>query len=56
MSWVKKYGSEELNAWFAVNGRHTLASFRYGMFGWSSDDKASYRNRTQGWEHANRLC
>lgn len=54
VSRVKKYGSEELNAWFAVNGRHTLASFRYGMFGWDSDFKASYRNRTQGWEHANR--
>jgi hypothetical protein len=55
VSRVKKYGSEELNAWFAVNGRHTLASFRYGMFGWASDYKASYRNRTQGWEHANRI-
>lgn len=54
VSRVKKYGSEELNAWFAVNGRHTLASFRYGMFGWSSDYDASYRNRTQGWEHAHR--
>ena len=55
VSRVKKYGSEELNAWFAVNGRHTLGSFRYAMFGWDSDFKASYRNRTQGWEHANRV-
>ncbi|MUK01814.1 hypothetical protein GM708_07615 [Vibrio cholerae] len=46
VSRVKKYGSEELNAWFAVNGRQSLASFRYGMFGWDSDFKASYRNRT----------
>ena len=54
VSRAKKYGTEELQSWFAVNGRNTLASFRYGMFGWSSDYDASYRNRTQGWDHAHR--
>ena len=41
VSRVKKYGSEELQSWFANNGRQTLGAFRHGLFGWSSDAKAA---------------
>lgn len=41
VSRVKKYGSEELQSWFANNGRETLGSFRHGLFGWGSDAKAA---------------
>ena len=54
VSRAKKYGTEELQSWFAVNGRHTLGSFRYALFGWASDNAASRRNRMEGWEHASR--
>lgn len=48
---VKKYGSEELQAWFAANGRHTLGSFRHGMFGWASDHKAARTAKNKGFEN-----
>lgn len=51
VSRVKKYGSEELQSWFARNGRHTLGSFRHGLFGWSSDAKAAKRVRLEGFEN-----
>lgn len=51
VSRAKKYGSEELQAWFAANGRHTLASYRHVLFGWNSDRKAANNVRTEGFEH-----
>lgn len=48
---VKKYGSEELQAWFAKNGRHTLGSFRHAMFNWASDAKAARNARLEGFEN-----
>lgn len=51
VSRVKKYGSEELQSWFARNGRHTLSSFRHGLFGWNSDAKAAKRVEMEGFEH-----
>ncbi|MFK0004989.1 hypothetical protein [Paenarthrobacter sp. NPDC090522] len=51
VSRVKKYGSEELQAWFAANGRHTLGSFRHAMFGWASDAKAARNARLEGFEN-----
>lgn len=51
VSRVKKYGSEELQSWFARNGRQTLASFRHGLFGWSSDAGAARRVRLEGFEN-----
>lgn len=48
---VKKYGSEELQAWFGTNGRHTLGSFRYGMFRWGSDHKAAMNAKNEGFEN-----
>lgn len=51
VSRVKKYGSEELQAWFAANGRHTLGSFRHAMFGWASDAKAARNSRLEGFEN-----
>lgn len=51
VSRVKKYGSEELQSWFARNGRQTLSSYRYAMFGWDSDRKAAERVRLEGFEN-----
>lgn len=51
VSRAKKYGSEELQSWFARNGRHTLSSFRHGLFGWSSDAKAAKNVSLEGFEH-----
>lgn len=51
VSRVKKYGSEELQAWFAANGRHTLGSFRHAMFGWATDAKAARNARLEGFEN-----
>jgi hypothetical protein len=51
VSRVKKYGSEELKAWFAINGRHTLGSFRHAMYGWHSDAKAAQNVRLEGFEN-----
>lgn len=51
VSRVKKYGTEELQAWFAINGRHTLGSFRHAMYGWGSDAKAALNARLEGFEN-----
>lgn len=51
VSRAKKYGSEELQSWFARNGRQTLGSFRHGLFGWSSDAKAAQSVRLEGFEN-----
>lgn len=51
VSRAKKYGTEELQAWFAMNGRHTLGSFRHGLFGWASDYKAARTTRLEGFEN-----
>ncbi|WP_461634883.1 hypothetical protein [Glutamicibacter soli] len=51
ISRVKKYATEELQAWFALNGRHTLGSYRYGRFGWASDAEAARRVRLEGFEN-----
>lgn len=48
VSRAKKYGSEELQAWFGRNGRQTLASYRHSIMGWASDRKAAERARTEG--------
>lgn len=51
VSRAKKYGTEEMQAWFANNGRHTLGSFRHGLFGWASDYKAARNARLEGFDH-----
>lgn len=51
VSRVKKYGSEELQSWFARNGRETLASFRHGLFGWNSDAKAAKNARLESFDN-----
>lgn len=51
VSRVKKYASEELQSWFAKNGRHTLASYRYQMYGWAQDAKAAHNARMEGFEN-----
>lgn len=48
---VRKYASEELQAWFAANGRHTFGSFRYNMFGWHTDRKAHLNAQNQGFDN-----
>lgn len=48
---VRKYGSEELQAWFNRNGRLTLASYRHSLYGWASDARAAQRAKTQGFDH-----
>ncbi|WP_026821103.1 hypothetical protein [Arthrobacter castelli] len=50
VSRAKKYGSEELQAFFGMKGRHTLASFRYGLFQWRTDQKAAVSAKTEGFE------
>ena len=47
VSRVKRYGSEELQSWFARNGRHTLSSYRHSVMGWDSDRKAAERARIE---------
>lgn len=51
VSRVKKYGSEELQGWFANNGRETLGSFRHGLFGWGSDAKAAKTAHKEDFSH-----
>lgn len=51
ISRARKYGSEELQAWFTQNGRQTLASFRHQMLGWESDRKAAQNSRVEGFDH-----
>lgn len=51
VSRVKKYGSEELQSWFARNGRHTLSSFRHTLMGWGSDHKAAENARIEDFPH-----
>lgn len=55
VSRVKRYGSEELQAWFGRNGRQTLASFRYDMLGWYSDHAAAQRSRTESFDDVARV-
>lgn len=50
VSRAKKYGSEELQAFFGMRGRHTLASFRYGLYQWRTDRKAATNAKTEGFE------
>lgn len=47
VSRAKKYGSEELQSWFARNGRHTLSSYRHSVMGWDSDRKAAENARIE---------
>ncbi|MFK0085552.1 hypothetical protein [Glutamicibacter sp. NPDC090743] len=51
ISRVKKYASEELQAWFARNGRQTLGSYRYAMYQWDSDADAARRVRLEGFDN-----
>ncbi|WP_337446780.1 hypothetical protein [Glutamicibacter nicotianae] len=51
ISRVKKYATEELQAWFALNGRQTLGSYRYARFGWASDADAARRVRLEGFDN-----
>lgn len=51
VSRVKKYGSEELQSWFANNGRHTLASYRHQMYGWAQDAKAAHNARMEDFDN-----
>lgn len=45
-----KYASEELLRWWEEQGRETLGSFRYKMYGWSTDRKAAQTVRNLGYE------
>lgn len=47
---ARKYASEELLAWWEEQGRETLGSFRYKMYGWSTDHKAAMTVRNMGYE------
>lgn len=47
---ARKYASEELLQWWAENGRETLGSFRFGMYGWENDRKAAQRVRNLGYQ------
>lgn len=49
---IKKYGTPELQGFFAVHGRHTLGSFRWGMYHWQSDQKAYERYQAEDYGHA----
>lgn len=51
VSRVKKYGSEELQSWFARNGRQTLGAFRHGLFNWHSDAKAARNSRLESFDN-----
>jgi hypothetical protein len=46
----RKYASEELLRWWEEQGRETLGSFRYKMYGWSNDRKAAQTVRNLGYE------
>jgi hypothetical protein len=46
----RKYASEELLRWWEEQGRETLGSFRYKMYGWSTDRKAAQTVRNLGYE------
>ncbi len=47
---ARKYASEELLQWWAEQGRETLGSFRYKMYGWGTDHKAAMTVRNMGYE------
>jgi hypothetical protein len=47
---ARKYASEELLRWWEEQGRETLGSFRYKMYGWSTDRKAAQTVRNMGYE------
>ena len=47
---ARKYASEELLQWWLENGRETLGSFRYRMYGWDYDRKAAQTVRSLGYE------
>lgn len=47
---ARKYASEELLRWWEENGRETLGSFRYKMYGWETDRKAAQTVRNLGYE------
>ena len=46
----RKYASEELLRWWEEQGRETLGSFRYKMYGWNTDRKAAQTVRNLGYE------
>lgn len=46
----RKYASEELLRWWEEQGRETLGSFRYKMYGRSADRKAAQTVRNFGYE------
>jgi len=47
---ARKYASEELLRWWEEQGRETLGSFRYKMYGWNTDRKAAMTVRNMGYE------
>jgi hypothetical protein len=47
---ARKYASEELLRWWEEQGRETLGSFRYKMYGWDTDRKAAQTVRNMGYE------
>lgn len=47
---ARKYASEELLSWWEEQGRETLGSFRYKMYGWNTDRKAAQTVRNMGYE------
>lgn len=47
---ARKYASEELLRWWEEQGRETLGSFRYKMYGWNTDRKAAQTVRNFGYE------
>ncbi|MDQ0854789.1 hypothetical protein QFZ79_002900 [Arthrobacter sp. V4I6] len=47
---ARKYASEELLRWWEEQGRETLGSFRYKLYGWDTDHKAAQTVRTMGYE------
>lgn|GEM_PF-465112 len=47
---ARKYASEELLRWWEEQGRETLGSFRYKMYGWNTDRKAAQTVRNLGYE------
>jgi hypothetical protein len=51
---AQKYASEELLQWWRENGRETLASFRFGMYGWEQDRKAAMTARNLGYQRGSR--
>lgn len=47
---ARKYASEELLRWWEEQGRETLGSFRYKMYGWDTDRQAAVTVRNFGYE------